>query len=86
MKFDQEIDKWKKFPEADELGYYHALGNYIYLNEYKNAEDFKKSASNPSLDRNRFSVFIHENQHYIDQVSTLWGLKNIFQIFFNTFN
>ncbi|WP_445721625.1 hypothetical protein [Flavobacterium sp.] len=81
MKFKKRIKAWKKFPNVDTLGFYHCLGNYIQLNEYEDEAEFKKAASNPSLDKKRFSVYLHENQHYIDQVSTYWGIKNIFRIF-----
>ena len=81
MEFKKRIKSWKKFPNINTLGFYHCLGNYIQLNEYKDEEDFKKAVSNPSQDKKRFSVYLHENQHYIDQVSTYWGIKNIYRIF-----
>lgn len=81
MNFLKNISDWKKFPDTQTLGYYHSIGNYIYLSEYKNEEDFQKSIQNPSLDKNRFSVFIHEMQHYYDQVSTLWGVKKLYKLY-----
>ncbi|MEB3799809.1 hypothetical protein INQ45_01530 [Flavobacterium columnare] len=81
MKFKKRIKSWKKFPNVDTLGFYHCLGNYIQLNEFEDENEFKKSSSNPSLDKNRFSVYLHENQHYIDQISTYWGIKNIYRTF-----
>lgn len=81
MDFIKNIQNWKKFPSIETLGYFSPLGNYIYLNEYIDEKDFEKSLKNPLLDRNRFSVFIHEYQHYLDQVSTLWGVKNIYKIY-----
>lgn len=81
MNFLKNIKNWKTFPSIETLGYFHPLGNYIYLNEYKDDDDFAKSAKNPSLDRNRFSVFLHEHQHYLDHVSTLWGIKKIYKIY-----
>lgn len=81
MNFLKNIKNWKTFPSVHTLGYFHPLGNYIYLDEYTDDEDFAKSAKNPSLDRNRFSVFLHEHQHYLDHVSTLWGIKKIYKIY-----
>ncbi|WP_299485391.1 hypothetical protein [uncultured Allomuricauda sp.] len=81
MKFQEEIKSWKKFPNVDTLGYYHCLGNYIQLNEFEDEAEFKKAVTNPSTEKNRFSTYVHENQHYIDQVSTYWGILNIFRIF-----
>lgn len=81
LPFLTKVPKWKTFPSVETLGYFHPLGNYIYLDQYKDDADFKKSLSQPGLDRNRFSVFVHEYQHYIDHVSTLWGAKCIFKIF-----
>lgn len=81
MKFLKNIPSWKKFPDTQTLGYYHPMGNYIYLAEYKNEEDFDQSLKNPSIDKNRYSVFIHEQQHYYDQVSTLWGIKKLYKIY-----
>lgn len=60
------------------------MGNYIYLSEYRDEDEFQKSLLNPTLDKDRFSVFIHEMQHYFDHVSTLWGalrLCNLYQAF-----
>ena len=73
MNFLENIQNWKKFPSVETLGYFNPLGNFIHLNQYIDEKDFEKSLKNPLLDRNRFSVFVHEYQHYIDQVSTLWG-------------
>jgi len=85
MKFrNKKVTKWKIFPNINDkapAGYYNALGNFICLNEYEDEDDFLKSKSNPTLDKKRFSIFIHEYQHYIDQVSTLWGIRNIYKIF-----
>ncbi len=80
-KFRKKVAKWKVFPSVDTLGYFHPLGNYIYLDQYADDADFAKALSNPALDRNRFSVFVHEYQHYIDHISTLWGAKCIFKIY-----
>ncbi len=71
----------KKFPSVDTLAYYHPLGNYIYLYEYADEADLLKVKEKPGSDRNRFSIYIHETQHYLDQVSTLWVIHNIFRIF-----
>jgi hypothetical protein len=86
MKFQEKIKSWKKFPNVDTLGYYHCLGNYIQLNEFEDETEFKKAVANPSADKNRISTYLHEYQHYIDQVSTYWGILNIYRIFraFNT--
>jgi hypothetical protein len=86
MKFQEKIKNWKKFPNVDTLGCYHCLGNYIQLNEFEDETEFRKTLANPSLDKNRFSIYLHEQQHYIDQVSTYWGISNVFRIFraFNT--
>lgn len=81
MKFLKNIPNWKKFPDTQTLGYYHPMGNYIYLAEYKDEDEFKTSLSNPSLDKNRFSVFIHETQHYYDHVSTLWGVCKLYKLY-----
>ena len=81
MNFLKNIQNWKKYPNVETLGYFNPLGNFIYLNEYVDDKDFEKSLKNPLLDRNRFSVFVHEYQHYIDHVSTLWGVKNIYKIY-----
>lgn len=81
MKFNKNIKSWKKYPNVNTLGFYHCLGNYVQLNEYEDEDEFKKAVSNPSLDKKRFSVYLHENQHYIDQVSTYWGIKNVYRIF-----
>ena len=81
MKFLNNIPKWKKFPDTQTLGYFHPMGNYICLNEYKDEDEFNKSLINPSLDKNKFSVFIHEMQHYYDQVSTLWGASNLYKLY-----
>lgn len=81
MNFQENIKNWKKFPNVNTLGYYHAIGNYIQLNEYEDENDFKKANDNPSLDKNRYSTYIHEKQHYIDQISTYWGATNIFKIY-----
>lgn len=81
MKFLKQIKSWKKFPSLDTLGYYSPLGNYIYLEQYTDENDFAKAHENPITDRNRYSVFVHEYQHYIDHVSTLWGAENVFKIF-----
>lgn len=81
MNFLRNIQNWKKFPNIETLGYFSPLGNYICLNEYTDEKDFEESLKNPIADRNRFSVYIHEHQHYLDQVSTLWGVKNIFKIY-----
>ena len=58
MKFLNNIPKWKKFPDTQTLGYYHPMGNYIYLAEYKDENDFKTSLLNPAVDKNKFSVYI----------------------------
>jgi hypothetical protein len=81
MKFLKNIPKWKKFPDTKTLGYYHPMGNYIYLAEYKDENDFKTALLNPSLDKNRFSVYIHEMQHYFDHVSTLWGASKLYKLY-----
>lgn len=81
LKFLVNVPKWKIFPSISTLAYFNSLGNYIYLDEFEDENDFKKACDNPSLDKNRFSVYIHENQHYIDQISTLWGAKNIYRIY-----
>lgn len=81
MKFLKNISKWKKFPDTQTLGYYHPMGNYIYLGEYKDENEFKTSLLNPSLDKNRFSVVIHEMQHYYDHVSTLWGASKVYKLY-----
>jgi hypothetical protein len=81
MKFLENIQKWKKFPDTQTLGYYHPMGNYIYLAEYKDENEFQKSLLNPSLDKNRFSVFIHEMQHYYDHISTLWGASKLYKLY-----
>lgn len=81
MNFLKNIPAWKKFPDTQTLGYYCPMGNYICLNEYKNEKDFETALQNPSLDKNRFSVFIHEMQHYYDNVSTLWGSLNLYKLF-----
>lgn len=39
MNFLKNISDWKKFPDTQTLGYYHPMGNYIYLSEYKNEGD-----------------------------------------------
>ena len=62
LPFLKRIPKWKTFPSIDTLGYFHPLGNYIYLDQYNDEADFQKSLSQPGLDRNRFSVFVHEYQ------------------------
>jgi hypothetical protein len=81
MNFLTNIQKWKLFPSVDTLGYFHPLGNFICLNEFKDEKDFEKTLNNPSLDKDRYSVYIHEYQHYLDQISTLWGIKNIYKIY-----
>lgn len=81
LPFLNNIPKWKIFPSVDTLGYFSPLGNFICLNEFEDENDFKKSIENPSLDKNRFSVYIHEYQHYIDQISTLWGVKKVYKIY-----
>lgn len=83
MKLDflNNIPKWKIFPSVNTLGYFNPIGNFIYLDEFEDDADFKKCSANPSLDKNRFSVYVHEYQHYIDQISTLWGIKNIYKIY-----
>lgn len=81
MNFLKNIPAWKKFPDTQTLGYYSPMGNYICLNEYKNETEFQTALQNPSLDKNRFSVFIHEMQHYYDNVSTLWGVQNLYKLF-----
>jgi hypothetical protein len=81
LPYLKNVPKWKIFPAVETLGYFSPLGNYICLNQYKDEADFEKALSQPGLDRNRFSVFVHEYQHYIDHVSTLWGAKCIFKIF-----
>lgn len=81
MNFLKNIPKWKKYPDTQTLGYYSPMGNYICLNEYKTEDEFQIALENPSLDKNRFSVFIHEMQHYYDNISTLWGALNIYKLF-----
>jgi hypothetical protein len=81
MNFLKNIPAWKKFPDTQTLGYYSPMGNYICLNEYKNETEFQTALQNPSLDKNKFSVFIHEMQHYYDNVSTLWGVQNLYKLF-----
>lgn len=81
MNFLKNIPAWKKFPDTQTLGYYSPMGNYICLNEYKNEAEFTTAQQNPSLDKNRYSVFLHEMQHYYDNVSTLWGAQNLFKLF-----
>ena len=81
LKILNNIPKWKIFPSVDTLGYFSPLGNYICLNEFEDEKDFEKTLQNPSLDKNRFSVYIHEYQHYIDQISTLWGVKKLHNIY-----
>lgn len=81
MNFLENIKNWKIFPNVETLGYFNPLGNFIHLNQYSDKEDFEKSFKNPFLDRNRYSVYVHEFQHYIDHVSTLWGALNIYKIY-----
>ena len=81
MKILKKIKRWKTFPNLSTLGYYHILGNYIYLDEYKDQDEFDKSSKSPKLDYKRFSTFLYENQHYLDHVSTAWGMNNIFSIY-----
>lgn len=81
MKFLENIPSWKKFPDAKTMGYFLPMGNFISLSEYRNEEDFEKSHKHPNLDKDRYSVFIHEQQHYYDHVSTLWGIKKIYKIY-----
>ena len=81
MNFLKNIPAWKKFPDTQTLGYYSPMGNYICLNEYKNETEFQTALQNPTLDKNRFSVYIHEMQHYYDNVSTLWGVQNLYKLF-----
>lgn len=81
MNFKKNIAPWKKFPSVETLGYYHSMGNYISLNNIEDEAEFIKLSKNPTLDRTKFSVYIHEMQHYYDQVSTLWGIQNIYKIY-----
>ena len=72
INFLNSIQKWKKSPDTQPLGAYCAMGDFIQLNEF-NDVDFRRAQKKPSIDKNRYSVYVHERQHYLDQISTLWG-------------
>lgn len=81
MQSIKNMDEWKKSPAISSLGGFSPLGNFIQLNQYEDEKDFLKSVENPSLDKTRFSVYIHELQHYYDHVGALWGINKLFKIY-----
>lgn len=76
-----ETDKiWKIYPSIKTLAYFHPIGNYIQLNDIRELElqeIFKNKLSNYE----KYSVLVHEYQHWSDSVSTLWGQQKLLKIF-----
>jgi hypothetical protein len=77
INFLNSIQKWKKSPDTQPLGAYCAMGDFIQLNEF-NDVDFRRAQKKPSIDKNRYSVYVHERQHYLDMMLLLRITKTYF--------
>ena len=71
---------WKIFPNAETIAYYHPLGNFICLNEM-DEKQFVEVSRNPDKYPGHYGTIMHEMQHWIDHISTLWGQKKLLKTF-----
>ncbi|GGG36289.1 hypothetical protein GCM10011344_41460 [Dokdonia pacifica] len=67
---------WKIFPSVDTLAYYHPLGNFITFNKLSE-EQFDEVYKSPDKFSGHQSIIVHEVQHWLDHIGTLWGVQKL---------
>ncbi|MFC4633481.1 hypothetical protein ACFO3O_06160 [Dokdonia ponticola] len=67
---------WKIFPSVDTVAYYHPLGNFISFNKISK-DQFAEVFKNPTKFPEHQSIIVHEVQHWLDHIGTLWGVQKL---------
>lgn len=78
MEFKNEL-----FPNTETIAYYDSFGQYINLSKYDERDSLEKLKNEIKDD---YSVELvctlnHELQHWLDHVSTIWGLDSLINIY-----